>query len=68
MLTRTLAIDPTPIEREDALDPFGNLVTRVAFDGLSDRFAIDSRFELEVASRGGAKDRGAAALAVADRR
>jgi transglutaminase-like putative cysteine protease len=48
LLTRTLAIDPSPVRREDALDRFGNLVTRVAFDGLSDRFAIDSRFGLEV--------------------
>ena len=55
LLTRTLSIDPTPIEREDALDPFGNLVTRVAFDGLTARFAIDSRFELEVASPAAAK-------------
>src|ERR1019366_5832919 len=50
LLARTLSIDPTPIAREDALDPFGNLVTRVAFNGLSARFAIDSRFALEVAS------------------
>jgi len=49
LLTRTLAIDPTPVERRDGLDSFGNLVTRVAFDGLSDRFAIDSRFALDVA-------------------
>jgi transglutaminase-like putative cysteine protease len=48
LLTRTLSIEPTPIEREETLDPFGNLVTRVAFDGLSDRFVIDSRFALEV--------------------
>jgi len=50
LLTRTLTIDPTPVEREDALDPFGNLVTHVAFDGVSNRFAVDSRFTLEVAS------------------
>ena len=55
LLTRTLGIDPTPIEREETLDPFGNLVTRVAFDGLSARFAIDSRFELEVAGPKGPK-------------
>ena len=48
LLTRALSIEPTPIEREEILDPFGNLVTRVAFDGLSDRFVIDSRFELDV--------------------
>ncbi len=55
MVTRTLSIDPTPIEREDTLDPFGNLVTRVAFDGLSTRFAIDSRFALEVAGQAAPK-------------
>jgi transglutaminase-like putative cysteine protease len=55
LLTRTLSIDPTPIERDDTLDPFGNLVTRVAFDKLTARFAIDSRFELEVASPAAAK-------------
>ena len=55
LLTRTLGIDPTPIAREETLDPFGNLVTRVAFDGLSARFAIDSRFELEVADPRGPK-------------
>jgi transglutaminase-like putative cysteine protease len=49
LLTRTLSIEPAPIEREETLDPFGNLVIRVAFDGLSDRFLIDSRFEIEVA-------------------
>jgi transglutaminase-like putative cysteine protease len=48
LLTRTLSIEPAPIEREETLDPFGNLVTLVAFDGLSDRFLIDSRFALEV--------------------
>jgi transglutaminase-like putative cysteine protease len=55
LLTRALSIDPTPIEREDALDPFGNLVTRVAFDGPSARLAIDSRFELEVANLAASK-------------
>jgi transglutaminase-like putative cysteine protease len=50
LLSRTLAIDPTPVKREDALDSFGNLVTRVAFEGVSERFAIDSRFTLEVVS------------------
>lgn len=49
LLTRTLSIDPTPSEREDGLDSFGNLVTRIAFDRLSAHFAIDSRFTLEVA-------------------
>ena len=57
LLTRTLSIDPTPIVREETLDPFGNLVTRVAFDGLSARFAIDSRFEIEVVEPAAPQDR-----------
>jgi transglutaminase-like putative cysteine protease len=49
LLTRTLSIEPAPVAREETLDPFGNLVTRVAFAGLSASFAIDSRFEIELA-------------------
>ena len=52
LLTRTLSIDPTPIVRVETLDPFGNLVTRVMFDELSTRFAIDSRFEIEIVEPG----------------
>jgi len=48
--TRRLDIDPTPLEREDALDAFGNWVTRVRFDGACDHLAIDSGFELDTAS------------------
>jgi len=49
LLARTLSIEPAPVAREETLDPFGNLVTRVAFAGVSARFAIDSRFEIELA-------------------
>ncbi len=58
LAARTLTIEPTPSERTETLDPFGNLVTHVAFDGLSDRFLIESRFELDVS--GAATSRNAA--------
>jgi len=48
LLTRALSLEPAPVAREETLDAFGNLVTRVAFAGESDGFVIDSRFELEV--------------------
>ena len=47
--SRTLELEPRPVAREDRLDSFGNLVTRVEFAGLSDVFRIDSFFEAEVA-------------------
>ncbi len=49
LVSRTLAIEPEPIRREDAIDPFGNLVTRVDFSGLADVFEIDSQFEVDLA-------------------
>ncbi len=55
LLTRTLSIEPAPVAREETLDPFGNLVTRVAFAGISASFAIDSRFEIELAGAATAK-------------
>ncbi len=66
-IARTLAIDPTPVARDETLDDFGNLVTRVAFAGESDRFVIDSRFEIEVLAVAASGGPGAAALAVAGR-
>ncbi len=49
LVSRRLTIEPEPIWREDAIDPFGNLVTRVDFDSLSDVFRIESEFDLDVA-------------------
>jgi len=49
LVKRDLAIDPEPKRREETVDRFGNLVTRIDFDGLSEVFAIESRFELDVA-------------------
>ncbi|RBP13881.1 transglutaminase-like putative cysteine protease [Roseiarcus fermentans] len=55
--SRSLVVEPRPIAREDGLDAFGNLVTRVDFAGTTDVFRIDSRFEVEFAP---APDRSAA--------
>ncbi len=49
LVERDLAIDPEPKRREETVDRFGNLVTRIDFDSLSEVFAIESRFELDVA-------------------
>ncbi len=49
LVKRDLAIDPEPKRREETVDRFGNLVTRIDFDGLSEVFSIESRFELDVA-------------------
>ncbi len=48
LLSRILAIDPQPVRRDDAIDRFGNLVTRVEFDGFTDVFRIESRFAIDV--------------------
>jgi transglutaminase-like putative cysteine protease len=49
LLSRRLTIDPAPVRREEALDAHGNLFTRVYFEGKTQVFRIDSRFELETA-------------------
>ena len=47
ILNRELKIDPEPVFRQESTDDFGNLVTRVNFNGLTEQLRIDSRFELE---------------------
>ncbi len=49
LVSRALVVEPEPVRREETLDPFGNLVTRVDFAGLTDVFRIDSRFEVDLA-------------------
>lgn len=49
LIERDLAIEPEPRRREETLDGFGNLVTRVEFDGPSDAFRIESRFVIDLA-------------------
>jgi transglutaminase-like putative cysteine protease len=48
LISRVLTIEPEPIRRADAIDRFGNLVTRVEFDGFTDAFRIESRFAIDV--------------------
>ena len=48
LISRVLTIEPEPIARDDAVDRFGNLRTRVDFEGMTDVFRIDSRFEIDV--------------------
>jgi transglutaminase-like putative cysteine protease len=47
ILTASLTVDPAPAARHDSTDRFGNRVTHVSFDGLSDLLRIESRFDLE---------------------
>ena len=47
MLSRELTIEPAPVHRHEATDVFGNLETRVNFNGFSEQLRIDSRFVLE---------------------
>lgn len=47
LLEHDLIVSPEPALREDLTDDFGNAVTRLTFDGTSDRLRIESRFALE---------------------
>ncbi len=42
-----LTIDPVPSMRRDQTDRYGNLITRLEFEGLSDHLRIESRFDLD---------------------
>jgi transglutaminase-like putative cysteine protease len=50
IVSRKLAVEPTPVARRTALDAFGNTIEHVAFEGETDRFRILSVFELDLAS------------------
>ena len=45
-LKHDLIVQPSPVSQEIRTDTFGNTITQVAFNGTSDRLAIESRFEL----------------------
>jgi transglutaminase-like putative cysteine protease len=49
-LHQELTVEPEPVSRNAGVDAFGNTVTQVAFDGMSDRLMIESRFEVETAA------------------
>jgi len=46
-LARSVTVDPTPTVRQEVTDRFGNLVTHVDFEGVSDRLFVESSFDLE---------------------
>ena len=43
VLAASLTVDPAPAARHDSTDRFGNRVTHVSFEGLSDFLRIESR-------------------------
>jgi transglutaminase-like putative cysteine protease len=47
LIHRELTIEPAPSWRLETTDDFGNLVTRAAFSGFSERAYFVSRFEVE---------------------
>jgi transglutaminase-like putative cysteine protease len=48
ILAGSLTVGPAPAERHDLTDRFGNQVTHLSFDGLSDRLHIESHFDLDI--------------------
>jgi len=47
LISRELSVEPQPSERVEALDAFGNSITRLAFAGSTQSLHVVSRFELE---------------------
>ena len=47
ILERSLTVDPKPIAFREETDRFGNRVTHLDFEGLSNRLRIESQFDLE---------------------
>ena len=51
LLSRTLVVEPQPVDLRDELDPFGNTVTRVVFPEFSTQeLSIQSHFEVQTAA------------------
>jgi transglutaminase-like putative cysteine protease len=48
ILSYGLIVNPVPAQRDDVTDRFGNRVTQMRFEGLSDLLRIESRFDLDV--------------------
>lgn len=48
MLSGSLAVVPAPAARHDATDRFGNSITHVSFEGISDLLRIESRFDVDI--------------------
>ena len=49
ILREALSVEPAPVARATQTDRDGNRITRVEFAGATDRFFVESRFELETA-------------------
>lgn len=58
ILAGSLTVDPAPVERHDSTDRFGNRVTHVGFEGLSDRLCIESHFDLDILEAAPLRDPG----------
>jgi len=54
----SLTIDPVPVARWDTTDRFGNRVTHVRFEGVSDVLRVESSCELDVAAAAPLRDPG----------
>ncbi len=50
ILAGGLSVDPTPAERHERTDRFGNRVTQVSFAGFFDLLRIESRFDVDTIS------------------
>ena len=58
LVARSLTIDPTPTVRQELTDRFGNSITHVDFEGLSDCLRIESRFDLDTVAAAPPIDQG----------
>jgi transglutaminase-like putative cysteine protease len=58
ILAGSLIVDPAPAQRRDATDGFGNRITEVSFEGLSDRLCIESRFDIDIVEAAPLRDPG----------
>lgn len=45
-----IAVDPMPATREDGVDLFGNRIVDLAYDDMTERFVVDSSFEVETSA------------------
>jgi len=48
VLTGSVTVEPAPAARHESTDRFGNRITHVSFEGLSDLLRIDSCFDLDI--------------------
>ncbi len=58
MLASELTVEPLPAARRESVDRFGNRITEVSFDGLSDLLRVESSFDLETCAPAPLRDSG----------